>query len=79
MYEQHLAGCLAHSTCLKMLATIIRENGHCWLETFLNPSSRISPALSSGSSVPTSFLEHEIDEKKVTAPKPVSLNYSTAL
>ena len=68
----------AHSTCLKIIATIIGENGHCWFETFLNPSGRISSPLSSGSSVPASFIEHELDEKKLTAPKPVSLSYSTA-
>lgn len=64
MYEQQLAGCLAHRTCLKIIATIIGANGHYWLETFLNLSRRISPPLSSGSSVSPSFIEHEIDEKK---------------
>lgn len=55
MYEKHLAECLAHSTCLKIITTIISENGQYWLETFLNPSSRISHPLSCGSSVPHIF------------------------
>lgn len=63
MSEKHLAECLIHSTCLKRIATILSENGHSWLETFLNPSSRINHPSAVAPQHPVSFTERRISQK----------------
>lgn len=49
MYEKQLAEGLVDNTWLKVIATIISEDCHFWLETFLNPSKKISHPLNCGS------------------------------
>lgn len=71
MYEKLSAECLVHSACLKMIAFAISENTHFWLETFLNPSRRISHLLGSGSLMSHIFQRTQNIQESLAGSKPV--------